>query len=274
MLIKEYRISMPLTVDEYFVGQLHMTAKSSQEETGKNAGEGIEILENRPYEPDDPVNTYNMPAGQFTHKVMHLKSKLPTFIAMMVPISMTDIVERSWNAFPHTLTVYSNAYFGEKFFLSVETMHANDQGDQENAVSLSAEDLSLRTVDFVDIADTSSGSDIPDSENPTLFKSQKTGRGPLVPGFRKSMQDPIMTCYKVVKLRFKVLGLQTKAESWGHLYGIRKPFLQYHRKIFCWMDEWHGMTLSDIRAMEQETARITSEKLKQSQDGVTSPLAM
>lgn len=274
MLIKEYRISMPLSVEEYFVGQLHMTAKSSQEETGKSAGEGIEIVENRPYEASDPVNIYGMPLGQYTHKIMHLKSKLPSFIAMMVPVSMTDIVERSWNAFPHTLTVYSNAYFGEKFFLSVETMHANDRGEQENAVNLSTEDLSGRIVEYIDIADTSGSSDIPNSENPTLFRSQKTGRGPLVPGFRHVMPEPIMTCYKVVKLKFKMLGLQTKAETWGHLYGIQKPFQEYHRKIFCWMDEWHGMTIQDIREMEHETARITKEKLKQSQDALNPPVAL
>jgi Phosphatidylinositol transfer protein len=49
-----------------FRGQLYMVSKSSQEETGKEAGEGIEIVKNHPYAVDDPVNKYNMGKGQYT----------------------------------------------------------------------------------------------------------------------------------------------------------------------------------------------------------------
>lgn len=49
-----------------FIGQLYMVAKSSQEESGKEAGEGVEILKNEPYEVDDPVNKHKMPKGQYT----------------------------------------------------------------------------------------------------------------------------------------------------------------------------------------------------------------
>lgn len=261
-ILKEYRITMPMTVDEYFTGQLYMTAKSSQEETGKNAGEGIEIVENRPYTSGDAINKHNMPDGQYTHKIMHLRSKLPSYVSALVPDSLTDVIEYSWNAFPHTLTMYANAYFGEKFFLSVETMHCNDRGDQENAVNLSAEDIKLRIVDHIDIAAKDSSVKFDPKADPRSFKSEKTGRGPLVDGYRKTGADPMMTCYKVVKLRFKVFGLQSRVEAWGQASGIRNPFLEYHRKIFCWIDEWFGMSLEQIRAMEDETAAITKAKLE------------
>jgi len=48
MLIKEYRICMPITVEEYKIGQLYMIAKHSHEESKK--GEGVEVVENRPHE--------------------------------------------------------------------------------------------------------------------------------------------------------------------------------------------------------------------------------
>lgn len=194
---------------------------------------------------------------------MHLKSKLPKFVAMMVPDSMTDITEHSWNSFPWCKTEYTNEYFGEKFVLSVETMHADDRGTQENAVNLPAEDLTKRKVDYLNIACEDSSVAMEKGEDPTKFLSKKTGRGNLKPTFMED-HDPIMTCYKVVKFRFKVFGLQNKVEQWGHQYGIRNPFLKYHRKLFCWIDEWHGLTIDDIRAMEDETARITKAKIEQS----------
>lgn len=50
-----------------FIGQLYMVAKSSQEESGKEAGEGVEIVKNIPYEVHDPINKHNMPKGQYTY---------------------------------------------------------------------------------------------------------------------------------------------------------------------------------------------------------------
>lgn len=43
-----------------------MVAKASREETGKQAGEGIEILKNEPFDAKSPCNKYKMPPGQYT----------------------------------------------------------------------------------------------------------------------------------------------------------------------------------------------------------------
>lgn len=64
-----------------------------------------------------------------------------------------------------------------------------------------------------------------------------------------------MCAYKVVKLRVKVFGIQTRAEAWGHAYGFRAAFATYHRRLWCWLDEWWGMSVADVRAMEEETRR-------------------
>lgn len=254
---------MPMTSEEYNLAQLYMVAKASQEETGKKAGEGIEIVKNEPFTADSATNKYKMPAGQYTEKIMHLKSFIPKFISALLPVSMMDIHETSWNAFPHCKTEYSNAYFKDKLTLSVETMHADDRGTQENAVGLSADDLSKRKVDYINIACEDAHVKMDKEFDPTKFLSVKTGRGNLKANFIAD-HDPIMTCYKVVKLRFKIFGLQTKVEQWGHQYGFRNPFLEFHRKLFCWIDEWYGLKIDDIRKMEEETAKITKQKLEES----------
>lgn len=89
MLIKEYRIPLPLSVEEYRVAQLYMIAvsiiircfgrvfmicflfqKKSSEET-QGAGSGVEILINEPYD-DGPGGV-----GQYTHKIYHVGHHLP-----------------------------------------------------------------------------------------------------------------------------------------------------------------------------------------------------
>jgi len=68
MLTKEYRIPLPLEVDEYQIAQLYMINKISKQQTGN--GEGIQILENRPFNDENG-------SGQYTHKIIHIGSKIP-----------------------------------------------------------------------------------------------------------------------------------------------------------------------------------------------------
>ena len=48
-----------------------------------------------------------------------------------------------------------------------------------------------------------------------MFKSEKTGRGPLEKGWDKCC-DVIMCSYKLVDVSFQVFGLQTKVEEFVH----------------------------------------------------------
>ena len=41
--------------------------------------------------------------------------------------------------------------------------------------------------------------------------------------------------------------------------GLRGVFLQGHKQVVSWIDEWIDMTLDDIRAYEDETKRIMDE---------------
>ncbi|KAI4454934.1 phosphatidylinositol transfer protein [Holotrichia oblita] len=33
----------------------------------------------------------------------------------------------------------------------------------------------------------------------------------------------------------------------------RRLFTSFHRQVFCWMDRWYGLTMADIRAIEDKT---------------------
>ncbi|CAI5765663.1 phosphatidylinositol transfer 1 isoform X2 [Podarcis lilfordi] len=59
---------MPLTVEEYRIGQLYMISKHSHEQSDR--GEGVEVVQNEPYE--DP----NYGNGQLTEKRVYLNSAI------------------------------------------------------------------------------------------------------------------------------------------------------------------------------------------------------
>lgn len=35
--------------------------------------------------------------------------------------------------------------------------------------------------------------------------------------------------------------------------GERRIFTNFHRQVFCWTDQWYGMTMADIRVLEDRT---------------------
>uniref|UniRef100_A0A1B6FGX0 Phosphatidylinositol transfer protein N-terminal domain-containing protein n=1 Tax=Cuerna arida TaxID=1464854 RepID=A0A1B6FGX0_9HEMI len=250
MLIKEYRVTLPLTVEEYQVAQLYSVAEASKNETG--GGEGIEVLKNEPFD-NYPLLGGKYSKGQYTYKIYHLQSKVPGFIKLIAPKGSLEIHEEAWNAYPYCKTVITNpGYMKENFMIVIESYHIGDRGTKENVHELPPDKLKQREVVKIDIGnDPVSSSDYKPTEDPTKFKSEKTGRGPLTNSWTESV-EPVMTCYKLVTVEFKWFGLQTRVENFIQK-SERRLFTVFHRQLFCWMDRWHGLTMEDIRALEEKT---------------------
>ncbi|ROT77006.1 putative phosphatidylinositol transfer protein beta isoform isoform X1 [Penaeus vannamei] len=104
MLIKEFRVILPVTVEEYQVAQLYSVAEASKNETG--GGEGIEVLKNEPFD-NYPLLGGKYCKGQYTYKIYHLKSKVPAFIRLLAPEGSLEVHEEAWNAYPYCRTVIS-----------------------------------------------------------------------------------------------------------------------------------------------------------------------
>ncbi|EEB18337.1 phosphatidylinositol transfer protein, putative [Pediculus humanus corporis] len=225
MLIKEYRVTLPLSVEEYHVAQLFCVAEASKENTG--GGEGIEVLKNEPFD-NHPLLSGQYSKGQYTYKIYHIASKVPAFVRLLCPKGSLEIHEEAWNAYPYCRTVITNpGYMKENFLIMIESFHINDSGYQENVHQLPPEKLKQREVIHIDIAnDKMDPRDYKREDDPTLFTSQKTGRGPLV-------------------------------GKW------QKEFTTFHRQVFCSIDRWYGLTIADIRALEEKTKQELDKQRNQ-----------
>ncbi|XP_047497330.1 protein retinal degeneration B-like isoform X3 [Penaeus chinensis] len=268
VLTVEYRIPLPLTVEEYRIAQLYMLAKKSRQES-HGEGSGVEILVNEPYEngpgPDGK--------GQYTHKVYHVGSHLPGWLKSLIPKSALSVEEEAWNAYPYTKTRFT-CPFVEKFSIEVETYYHNDGGHQENVFKLSKSEMKQREVDLIDVVrDQLYGADYKEEEDPRKYVSQKTSRGPLGDNWINDYWDmckdkptplpngeAIMCAYKLCKVEFRYWGMQTKIEKFIHDVALRKTMLRAHRQAWAWMDEWWGLTIEDIRNIEKETQDLLAKK--------------
>ncbi|KAM8854567.1 phosphatidylinositol transfer protein alpha isoform-like [Synchiropus picturatus] len=294
MLIREYRIVLPISVEEYQVGQLYAVIEASKNETG--GGDGVEVIVNEPYEEKGEK-------GQFTHKIYHLSSKVPRLIKALAPKGSLEVHEKAWNAYPYcktseshseadirfikawyltvflprSLTVLSvwnvgmqfNPFMEDGFEIKIETWHKPDLGCEQNVHELSTEQLNQREVVNIDIVKPFNQKDYKKEYDPTLFKSTKTNRGPLKEGWQKDLASsgwPYMCAYKLVTIKFKWRGLQDKIEAIIEKTE-RRIFTNFHRQLFCTLDDWISLDMNDIRRLEEITKKELDEK--RLKDGAT-----
>lgn len=286
-IIKEYRITLPITVEEYQVAQLYSVAESSKNETG--GGEGVQVLVNDPYLADDDMskNSKGRP-GQYTHKLFHLESRVPSFIRMIAPKGSLTIDERAWNAYPYCKTVITNpGYMKDNLEIELLTWHKPDDGTTENVHELDAATWKKVEAVNIDITSTIAENDYKKETDPTLYKHGPSDRGPLtkvwltelrqmcksITNARQLNMDapahkpqPHMTCYKLVTAKFKWFGLQNRVEKYIHT-AEKRIFTLFHRQVFCWMGPhgdsstgWYGMTMADIRRIEAETKQALDQE--------------
>nr|XP_055063620.1 membrane-associated phosphatidylinositol transfer protein 2 isoform X4 [Misgurnus anguillicaudatus] len=261
MLIKEYRIPMPMSVEEYRIAQLYMIQKKSREES-EGEGSGVEILENRPYI-DGPGGS-----GQYTHKVYHIGQHIPSWFRSILPKAALRVEEESWNAYPYTRTRYT-CPFVEKFSIDIETFYRPDTGTQNDVFSMSSAEKRQRDIDPIDIVkDFIAPHEYLAEEDPKLYKSVKTQRGPLSDDWIDEINTnpgnmPVMCAYKLCKVEFRYWGMQSKIERFIHDVGLRKVMVRAHRQAWCWQDEWYGLTMEDVRKLEQETQLALAQKMAQ-----------
>jgi len=252
---------MPVSVEEYQIGQLYAFSVESLNNTG--GGDGIQVIKSESFS-NVPLLKGKPMSGQYTYKIYHMTSKAPEFIQMLMPKGSLEFHEESWNAYPYCKTIVTNPRFmKEDFHLTIESIHRADGGDSENIMGLSPDKLKIREVCHIDIAkDRIASADYKANYDPCQFKSLKTGRGALKESWQQKV-DPLMTCYKLVTVEFKWFGLQNRVEN-SIMSTEKRVFTLFHRQIFCLIDEWFGLTMEDIRQFE---AKVNAKLEKQRNQG-------
>lgn len=277
-VIKEYRIPLPISVQEYEVGMLWSVIEESKAQTG--GGEGVEILKNEPYEKDGQK-------GQYTEKIYRMDSKFPKWVKMLFGEknikNMAYFEEVAWNAYPYCKTIVRNPKFmKDAFELKVETWHL-DAFDQENVHKVPEDVWKTVTVVNIDVTDSIAASDYNKEKDPCCMKSTKCpDRSPLDKNWMTKAKQEMkiynelvkqgtleselppkpkyMCVYKMITLKSRWRPMTWKLEPWGHQQQER-AFTIFHRQIYCWLDNWVDLTMKDIREIEAEAKRKLKDDL-------------
>lgn len=269
MKIYEYRIICPVNVDKYQIANMYMCAKKTFEESSAKKGEGIETIKDEPYTNDEE-------SGQYSYKIMHFKSRIPKFIRWALPDKYCHVHEKSWSAFPHFHTVYSNPGLGEKFFVQIDSWHTTYKTGEpipDNLLNLTPEELKIRKIVYLDVLD---GKPDPSKERnlskwscPEINVNQpfsQYGDGKKhrsdeskVPSWTKNFQGDMMVAVKVVKVDFNWRAFQSMVEKYTTHTLAHDMFLDMHRDLLRWADQWCKMDLKAVKQYEKDLYSKTNQ---------------
>lgn len=243
---------MPISVEEYQVAQLYTVATASKENTSSD--HGVQYICNEPFTNEE----YG--SGQYTYKVYHLGSMVPSGLIPILPKSSYIGHEKAWNCYPKCTTIYTNPYFKKSFSMIITSQHLNDLGETDNIFDLSPQQLKARKIVYLDIVNDPCPDNSPDKE-PLTFSSKKTDRSFIkeeVSNCKWWEQDKkpekTMCCYKLATIQFNVFGIKPFVEKFFQQFA-RDSILKFHKNIFCDIDEWHGMDMNDIRVLEENVKK-------------------
>lgn len=261
-MLHEFRIPLPLTVAEFHVGQLYMTAEASKSATA--GAEGVVWLKNEPYDNTDghlgtsPITNTPIPRnrGQYTLKQLHFASKLPAVLRALAPAKATYLIEEAWNAYPHCVTVLVSAYLAPTTLrIEVESMHVDGDIDAENAVRMPPAELKRRVVEYLDVRAAFPDKAAKDYSAAHDLSVARTSRSPLEGGWERAAVEgrPLMCCYKCVRVTANVFPLSGTICSTIENQQ-RSLFAKSLAQAAATVDAWKALSLDDVRKLEAETA--------------------
>lgn len=272
MKIYEYRIICPCTVEQNKIGSIYMTSKRSEEESKQVKGEGVETVNNEPFSNEKE-------SGIYTYKILHFKSRIPSFMRWALPDKYCHCHEKSWNAYPHVHTEYSVPGMGDDLLMNVDSTHLPYKDGEEipdNSLNLSKEDLAIRKVVYLDILDgrpkPKADRDLSNWACPQLNVNEKFssfGTKKLIvdlypeskpPEWTHNFKGEMMVQIKVVKIKFQWRGLESIVESFATTTFYHNLFLDNTRAMLRWADQWSGMTLDDVKEFERKTYEKTNQQ--------------
>eukprot|EP00057_Strongylocentrotus_purpuratus_P012115 XP_011666589.1 PREDICTED: phosphatidylinositol transfer protein alpha isoform isoform X2 [Strongylocentrotus purpuratus] len=252
-LYTEFRIVLPyVSLDEIQIGLLYTLCKTSLAETG--GAEGVEIIVNEPRTTDTGEEC------QYYHKILHLASKVPRVIRMLAPKGALEIHDITTDTYPKIRTAYTNPdYMKDGFHVDVQKIFKdNDKATEENVFNLDDEKRAKTLTIKIDIVnDQVSQTDYSEDTDPTKVRLEKISRGPLTADW-KDTETKFLTVYMFVEIKFKWWGLQTKVQSVIHR-ALTRFYGNFYRTLICSLDEWYGMTMENIRELEEKTKRDLNE---------------
>ncbi|CAF0741267.1 unnamed protein product [Didymodactylos carnosus] len=276
MRYKEFRIPLPLTVDEYKIGQ-QWTELQILRETWISCQNCVTFIDEPKKEYEISASVHRPLKGIHTHKKYNLTNQTPKFLDLISSKSSgngIELDECSWYDYPYTLTIIKNEE--HRITITIQSVYLQDSGTTDNPFHLTKDQLDKRTIEIINIA-SKVNDDYKKEEDPLLCQSKKIERNPFSKSWWESLTSnhqhnqaekhssqlddvPIMCCYKLVEIstdeKSKLKAFIANTVSSSLIFNAQKEiYHRFHQKLFCNIDNWYELSLITIHEDEERLKR-------------------
>ncbi|CAF3511571.1 unnamed protein product [Rotaria sp. Silwood1] len=280
MRLKEYRIPIPLNLDEYRLGQ-QWTEIELLKETLQTCSTCVTLYDNiSEQERLDIINekipltlkTNIKSSTKMTHKKYNIKDQTPKFLELFFLKSNNDLIldEYSWDNWPYTLTIIENIDYYIRIIIQSYYINNNLSIINNNSqlyFTLNDEQIkSLKDYEIINIAERlDEKKDYRLDEDPTRNSSiKKPNILPLQLNTKWYENWPnnqsSMCVYKLIELNIfnenndekSFFTKTTNKILWSSIIKAQKMiYHRFHQKMITNIDKWIDKTFSDIYEEER-----------------------
>ena len=189
MKLKEYRIPIPLTLDEYRLGQ-QWTEIELLKEVRRTCSTCLTIYENIGEQERAEIIKEKLPSTFHTtitastpmaHKKYNVKNQMPKFLELLFVKASTDLIldEYSWDSWPYTITIIENAEYHmrliiQSYYVDNHLAALNRTSHLQSVFSVNDEQMKyLKDYEVINIAERLDSADYRIDEDPTRIQSLK-----------------------------------------------------------------------------------------------------
>lgn len=252
----EFRVPMPITMKEYEIGYRYTDAKMKLEQTGDNKG-CLNIM----YNEGIHCEQLGGDSDAITN-VLNLSSQIPYYLNNS-RYGNTEVFIHSYRIFPKNYAEYSEPEFMKQHFYIINNgIVLDDNGNSDNALNLTGEKLTNRVIEIIDIRNTALNYYDKDMSEDPATCALASRNSELLPENWMETETNIVTSYQFNDILYLHFSLQGMGEK-NIQTALRRILQVFHRKMYCWMDEWKNMTLNEVKIYEKQVFEKLNIKIRE-----------
>lgn len=233
---KIYTTVLPVTTEEYAVGQQYVVVSMTEAESVGDFR--VELLESTT-ETHEVLGKVNK-----THKVMHLKSKIPSMLQSFIPEDACIVEEIAYNAGTRFHTVYRNRYFShDTFNMAFHTVNRDGCNVLANPFGYRPEHVDGIERISLDLHENIVNPDF----DPSTYYHEESRRGRLQKDWVQAYRDsgmPMMVCHKHLVVEINNFAMGWVSDEIEKI--MRNIVASVQQRIFCTMDKWYGRSVDEV----------------------------
>ncbi|EAY17157.1 Phosphatidylinositol transfer protein [Trichomonas vaginalis G3] len=255
MRIIEWRVIVPMTVQQYQIAQIYAVAKKTLEDS--NDKEGIERTSSE-------MRKYNEKDALYSQYIYSFANKLPSALRWVLPNTLSTLVEDCYDQFP-----YQHSHFvlkdNEKTLnMTVTTVVSEFQNNEENLIKNDAElytkeELAKREIHYIDIVNwptEEEGVKVGEFECPQaniekLPKATVNNKDTL-PEWVKEYKGPMVIARKIIRINIDIFAIGGPTEEFIGKQFMPNIYANSHQRMVLTAPSWFDIDLKKAREYESD----------------------